>query len=324
MDEADETVRLAERAEIEEAYARVRATVRRTPVVEIAGGDLGVPCRVLLKLELLQHTGSFKARGALNTVLSMPEGTTGAVAASGGNHGAAVAWACGIAGIEADVFVPATSPSEKVRRIEQYGATAHVVDGYYREAYEASRAWAEGRAVVPVHAYDDDPIVAGAAGVGVEIGDQAPYAHKVLVPCGGGGLYSGTALALRDQTPVVPVEPERCPSLNASLAAGERVEVEVSGVAADSLGAATIGAHAYAVATELGAAPVLASDDQILAARRLLWDECRVLAEPGGVTALAALIAGRVDVRDGETVVVVVSGANHPTIPADVVTAVSA
>lgn len=317
------TRRLPSNAEIEEAYARVRPLVRRTPVVEIDGGDVGVAGRVLLKLELLQHTGSFKARGALNTVLSMPEGTTGAVAASGGNHGAAVAWACGIAGIEADVFVPSTSPTEKVRRIEQYGATAHVVDGWYAAAYEASRAWAEGRAVVPVHAYDEDTIVAGAAGVGVEIGDQAPYARRVLVPCGGGGLYSGTALALRDQVPVVPVEPDRCPSLTAALAAGERVDVEVSGVAADSLGAARTGERAFAVARELGAEPMLVSDDQILAARRLLWDECRVLAEPGGVTALAALVAGKADVREGETVVVVISGGNHPTIPDDVVATVS-
>ncbi|MFD1825618.1 MULTISPECIES: serine/threonine dehydratase [Mumia] len=317
------TVRLPGREQIEETYARLRPMVRRTPVVEIAGGDLGVAGRVLLKLELLQHTGSFKARGALNAVLAMPDGTAGAVAASGGNHGAAVAWACGIAGIEADVFVPSTSPMEKVRRIEEYGATAHIVDGYYAAAYEASRAWAEGRPVLPVHAYDADAIIAGAAGVGIEIGDQAPYARRVLVPCGGGGLYSGTALALRDVMPVVPVEPERCPSLVSALAAGERVDVDVSGVAADSLGAARIGERAFAVVRELAAEPLLVSDDQILAARRLLWDECRVLAEPGGVTALAALVAGKVDVRDGETVVVVISGANHPTIPADVVAPVS-
>lgn len=317
------TVVLPDRRRIEDAYARLRPMVRRTPIVEIAGGDLGVGGRVLLKLELLQHTGSFKARGALNTVLEMPEGTTGAVAASGGNHGAAVAWACGIAGIEADVFVPVTSPVEKVRRIERYGATAHVVDGYYADAYEASLEWARGRAVVPVHAYDADPIVAGAAGVGIEIGDQAPYARRVLVPCGGGGLYSGTALALRDQMPVVPVEPERCPSLAASLEAGGRVDVEVSGVAADSLGAGRVGERAFAVARALDASPLRVSDDQILAARRLLWEECRVLAEPGGVTALAALVAGKVDVRDGETVVVVISGANHPTIPEDVVAPVS-
>ncbi len=308
---------------IEESYTRLRPMVRRTPVVEIAGGDLGVAGRVLLKLELLQHTGSFKARGALNAVLSMPSTVTGAVAASGGNHGAALAWACGIAGLEADVFVPATSPVEKVRRIERYGATAHVVDGYYPEAYEASREWARDRAVVAVHAYDEEAILAGAAGVGVEIAEQAPYARRVLVPCGGGGLYGGTALALRDIAPVVPVEPERCASLAAALAAGERVDVPVSGVAADSLGAARTGERAFAVATELGAEPLLVSDDQILAARRLLWEECRVLAEPGAVTALAALTAGKVDVRDGETVVVVISGANHPTIPDDVVAPVS-
>ncbi|WP_370616018.1 serine/threonine dehydratase [Mumia sp. Pv 4-285] len=309
--------------DLEAAYTLLRPMVRRTPVVEVAGGDLGVAGRILLKLEMLQHTGSFKARGALNTVLRMPEGTTGAVAASGGNHGAAVAWACGISGIEADVFVPATSPPEKVRRIEAYGATAHVVDGYYAAAYDASRRWAEGREVVAIHAYDAATIVAGAAGVGIEIGDQAPYARRVLVPCGGGGLYSGTALALRDRVPVIPVEPQRCPSLASALDAGGPVDIEVSGAAADSLGAARVGDHAYAVARELGAAPLLVSDDQILAARRVLWEQCRLLAEPGGVTALAAVLAGLVDVRDGETVVVVVSGANHPTIPDDVVRPVS-
>ncbi|MFC6150770.1 MULTISPECIES: serine/threonine dehydratase [Mumia] len=317
------TVRLPEHEDLEAAYTLLRPLVRRTPVMEVAGGDLGVPGRVLLKLELMQHTGSFKARGALHTVLRMPEGTTGAVAASGGNHGAAVAWACGIAGIAADIFVPATSPAEKVRRIEAYGGTAHVVDGYYSAAYDASRRWSEGRDVVAVHAYDAASIVAGAAGVGIEVGDQAPFARRVLVPCGGGGLYSGTALALRERIQVVPVEPERCPSLAAAVEAGGPVDVDVSGVAADSLGAARIGEHAYAVAGALGAAPLLVSDDQILAARRLLWEECRVLAEPGGVTALAAVMSGAADVRDGETVVVVVSGANHPTIPEDVVAPVS-
>ncbi|MFY0405943.1 serine/threonine dehydratase [Solicola sp. PLA-1-18] len=306
---------LPTRAELESAAARVAGQVRRTPVLDVHGDELGVPARVVLKLELTQHTGSFKARGALNSVLSLPDGTTGVVTASGGNHGAALAWAAGHVGVSADVFVPSTSPQEKVDRIRGYGATAHVVDGYYPQAAEAARAYEAEHPVEMVHAYDQRSITCGAASVGLEISQQVPDADHVLVACGGGGLFSGTALALRDRVPVVPVEPERCANLAAARAAGEPVEIEVGGVAADSLGSSTVGRYAFAVSTELDLPPVTVPDDAIVEARRWLWQRCRVLAEPGAATPLAALMTGAVTVRPGEVVVVVVSGGNNPSIP---------
>jgi threonine dehydratase len=303
------------RADFESAAQRLHGQIRRTPLLEVHGAELDLPCRVVLKLELTQHTGAFKARGALNALLTLGPGVTGVVAASGGNHGAAVAWAAGIVGIPADVFVPSTSPEEKVARIRGYVARTHVVDGYYPEALKASREWAADRPVAQVHAYNDRAVACGAGTLGLEIADQVPQAQKVIVPCGGGGLYAGTALALRDRAQVVPVEPSNCPNLKAALDAGTPVVVPVSGIAADSLGAEKTGDLAFAAALEFGTRPVMVSDEQIGDARRWLWQRCRVLAEPGGAAALAGLVSGDIPVRAGETVVVVVSGGNNPTIP---------
>jgi threonine dehydratase len=302
-------------ADVEAAAVRLQGQVRRTPVLTLHGDELGVPGRVVLKLELLQHTGSFKARGALNSVLALPGGVHGVTAASGGNHGAALAWAARRAGLVADVFVSASSPAEKVERIRGFGATAHVVDGYYPEAFAAADTWARGRDVTSVHAYDRHSTVCGQGTVGLEIADQVPEAARVLVPCGGGGLYAGVATALRGRVPVTPVEPERCASMAAALDAGERVAVEVGGVAADALGASTIGEHAFAVARDLGAEAAVVTDEAILAARRWLWERCRVLAEAGAVAPLAALMTGAVSVHPGDTVVAVVSGGNNPATP---------
>lgn len=302
-------------ADVEAAAVRIQGKIRRTPVLEVHGEEVGVPGRVLLKLELTQHTGSFKARGAMNSILSLPDGVQGVTAASGGNHGAALAWAAQRLGLAADIFVSAASPKEKVDRIRGFGATAHVIDGYYPEAFAAADAWAKGRDVTSIHAFDQHTTVCGQGTVGLEIAEQVPEAARVLVACGGGGLYSGVATALRGHVPVTPVEPARCASLGAALDAGERVAVEVGGVAADSLGAATVGRYAFAVASDLGAEPVAVSDDDILTARRWLWERCRVLAEPGAAAPLAALMTGAVRVHPGDTVVAVVSGGNNPEIP---------
>ena len=309
------TVELPSRADIESAAVRLLGKVRRTPLLAVHGDELGVAGRVLLKLELTQHTGSFKARGALNSVLTLPEGTSGVVAASGGNHGAALAWAASLGGLDADLFVPASSPAEKIARVRGYGATAHVVEGYYPDAFEASVEWAAERPVEFVHAYDRFSTVCGAGSVGLEIDEEAPGADLVLVACGGGGLYAGTALALRDRTQVVPVEPERCANLHAAQASGEPVAIDVGGVAADSLGASTIGAYAFETAAALDTAPALVDDQAITEARRWLWQHCRILAEPGAATPLAALMTGAVTVHPGATVVVVISGGNNPEVP---------
>jgi threonine dehydratase len=306
---------LPTRADVEAAAQRLGRDVRRTPVLEVDGADLGVAARVLLKLELTQHTGSFKARGALNSVLSLPDGVRGVTAASGGNHGAALAWAAQRSGLAADIFVSAASPPEKIERIRGFGATTHVVDGYYPEAFAAAAEWAHGREVTSVHAYDQHSTVCGQGTVGLEIAEQVPEVTRVLVACGGGGLYAGVATALAGLVPVTPVEPERCASLHAALAAGKPVAVEVGGVAADALGAATIGDIAFGVARERGAEPAMVSDDDILTARQWLWERCRVLAEPGAVAPVAALLSGAVHPAPDDTVVLVVSGGNNPSLP---------
>ena len=312
------SVRLPAVTDLRAAASRLAGRVRRTPVLEVRGADLGVPGRVLLKLELTQHTGSFKARGALNSLLVATAGNRaaaadGVVAASGGNHGAAVAWAARTLGLPATVFVPATSPAAKIERVRAFGADVRVVDGYYPAAAAAAQEWAEGRDAVAVPAYDGFDVVCGQATVGLELLDQAPGAATVAVGCGGGGLFSGVALAGAGAYAVRPVEPDGCPALHAALAAGRPVDVDVGGVASDSMGAPRIGEHAFAVAGRLGTSAALVPGEAVLAARHWLWDRCRVLAEPGGAVALAGVMTGAVP-YDGD-VVVVVSGGNHSDVP---------
>ena len=303
------------RGDIESAAVRLCGKVRRTPVLELHGDELGVPARVVLKLELTQHTGSFKARGALNSVLSLDPGATGVVAASGGNHGTAVAWAAKRGGVEADIFVPDHAPQAKVDQIRAQQAKVHLVGGFVRDALDAAMKLAADMGATFIHPYDQFNTVAGAGTVGLEIELQVPDVHRVLVACGGGGLYAGLATALSGVVPVTPVEPTACPSLASAVEAGAPVQVEVGGVAVDSLGAGTAGSLALACAQSAGVVVPLVSDDDIVSARKWLWQRCRVLAEPGACTPLAALMAGAVTVHPGDTVVVVVSGGNDPRIP---------
>jgi threonine dehydratase len=317
---ATESIVVPSAPDLHRAAARLRGHIRRTPTFSLADDEVDVPwagrgVRVVLKLELTQHTGSFKARGALNTLLARPVPEAGVVAASGGNHGAAVAWAASRVGVPAHVFVPATSPSVKVERIESYGAKVVVVDGHYPQALAASREWAAQREVLEIHAYDTPEVVAGQGTLGLELVEQVPEASAVLVSCGGGGLYAGVALALGDSCAVVPVEPERCPTLHLAVSAGRPVRAQVGGVAADSMGAAEAGRIAHAVATSRGTQSVLVSDDAIVAARTFLWERCRILAEPGGATAFAALLSGAFVPEPNTTVVVVVSGGNTTDLP---------
>jgi threonine dehydratase len=305
------------RADVEAAYPRIEGAVRRTPVLDL-GGLPGVDARVVLKLELTQHTGSFKARGALNNVLSLDGSATGVCAASGGNHAAAVAWAAQKVGVTADVFVPRTATPAKIARIQEYGGRVHLVDGFVKEALEECADFSTDENVPQIHPYDTFETVSGAGTVGLEVAEQVPAASLVVLPCGGGGLFAGTATALTGRNMrVQPVEPEMCPALAEALAAGGPVEVAVGGVASDALGAARVGEIAYQVAVDTSVLPVLVSESEILEARRLLWSTARVLAEPGACVALAAVATGRVaaEVPAGETVVVVVSGGNNETIP---------
>jgi threonine dehydratase len=309
------SVAVPTQADVLEAAERLSGHVRRTPVLELSADELDVPGRVVVKLELMQHVGVFKARGALNSLLSLPVPSDGVLAASGGNHGAAVAWAASRAGIPARVYVPASSPRLKADRIAAYGADVVVVDGYYPDAFAACQDWADEHDVLQIHAYDMPTVVAGQGTLGVELIEQVPDASTILMSCGGGGLYAGIALGVGADIKAQPVEPELCPTLHTALRHGAPTRTGVSGVAADSMGAAMAGDIAYAVASGRGDSSVLVGDDAIRAARKFLWERCRVLAEPGGATALAALLSGRFRPQPDETTVVVVSGGNHPDLP---------
>jgi threonine dehydratase len=312
------SVVLPARSDVEAAAAKIHGRVRRTPVVELDGAEVGSRGRLVLKLELLQHAGSFKARGALNNVLSLPQGAESVAAASGGNHGAAVAWAATNAGLRADVFVPETSTPAKLARIEEYGATPHRVAGHVGDALEACAAFSEAHGVPVIHPYDTFETVCGAATLGLELLDQVPGIDQVVVACGGGGLYTGIANALADSgrmVPVQPVEPELCPHLHAAQEAGNPVFHESAGIAADALGPPAIGRFAFATAQRLGASSLLVPESAIVEARAFLWHRLRVLAEPAAAVPLAAVIAGMVSVEPRQTVALVVSGGNNATLP---------
>ena len=308
------------RADVEQAAVRIGSGVRRTPVVGLDAAELGLPGsgpagRLVLKLELLQHTGSFKARGALNNVMSLAAGTQGVCAASGGNHGAAVAWAASRAGLRADVFAPASSTPTKLQRIEEYGAVLHRVDGHVGDALDACLEFSQERGVPLLHPYDTSATVAGAGTLGLELLEQVPDLDRVVIACGGGGLYAGVANALAGLVDVQPVEPELCPHLHDALAAGDPVDRVAAGVAADALGPLSIGRIAFDTARTLGADALLVQEEAIVAARQFLWQRLRVLAEPAASVPLAAVMAGAVPVRAGETVALVISGGNNPAIP---------
>lgn len=309
------SLRMPARSDVESAAARIGEKVRRTPTLTLHGDELGVPARVVLKLELLQHTGSFKARGALNSVMALDGRVDAVTAASGGNHGAAVAWAAQRAGLHAEVFVPATSTPAKLDRIREYGASLRLVDGDVGDALEACLALSAAEGLPVIHPYDSYETVCGAGTLGLEVAEQVPDAELVLLGCGGGGLYAGVAAAVGDEIPVQPVESELCPHLYVARAAGEPVPHSAGGVAADSLGPPQVGRLAYEAATRHGVTSLLVDDGLVLRARRFLWDRVRVLAEPGACVALAALMAGKVALHPGSTAVVVVSGGNNPTVP---------
>ena len=306
-----------ERADIERAADRIGGLVRKTPVLLVDGGAFGVEGPLTLKLEQLQHSGSFKARGAFNRLLSAPVGPSGVVAASGGNHGAAVAYAARQLGHRAEVFVPEISSPAKVRFIEGYGAAVTVVGKNYAEALEASTVRAEESGAVVVHAYDQPEVVAGQGTLGRELEDQAPELDTVLVAVGGAGLIGGVAGWYRGGTRVVGGEPGAAPSLYSALEAGGPVDVETGGVAADSLGARRVGRVGFSVARRFVERVVLVDEAPIREAQRLLWESARLIVEPGGAVALAALLAGSYRPEPGERVGVVLCGAN--TDPKEVV-----
>jgi threonine dehydratase len=298
------------RSDVEAARERIDGYVRRTPVLELGPGAFGLEGRLTLKLELTQHTGSFKPRGAFNKLLASEVREVGVIAASGGNFGLAVAYAARTLGHRAEIFVPSNSPKVKADGIRALGAEVTVVDGYYDEALDASRARAEESGALVLHAYDQPEIVAGQGTVGAELAEQVPDAETVLVAIGGGGLIGGIGAWYEGRTRVIGVEPETSTSMTSALAAGGPVDVTYGGYAADSLGTKRAGEIAFEIVSKHVERVVLVSGDQILEAQRRLWREVRVFAEPGGAAALAALLSGAYVPEPGEHVVVVVCGAN--------------
>jgi threonine dehydratase len=301
-------------ADITEAAARIAPYVRRTPIMRFAAGDLGLAYGVTLKLELLQHAGSFKPRGAFNRILRAQSAgllpASGVIAASGGNHGAAVAYAAQQLGLAAEIFVPELTPAAKCARIESFGARLVRTGAAYAEAFAASQIRAAETGALVVHAYDHEDVLAGQGTTALEFEADAPDLTHVLVATGGGGLIGGMAAWLAGRIKVISVEPEGCPTLYGALAAGHPLVGPVGGVAADSLGARESGALMFPIAQLYVSEAVLVIDAAITAAQRLLWDRMRLIAEPGGATALSALLSGAWVPPPGARVGVLVCGAN--------------
>ncbi len=314
MSETNETLGLA-RAQVDAAAATLGPRIRRTPIMTVDGSELGVEGLVTLKLEHLQHAGSFKARGALHFLLTNEISAAGVTAASGGNHGVAVAWAAAQLGHRATIFVPTISSPAKVDRLRSLDAEVIQTGSVYAEALAVCRDHQATSGATAVHAYEAADVMAGAGTTGRELAEQLiesgwPTPDRVLVACGGGGLVGGVAAWLEATTSIVACETEGTAALTRALEAGEPVDVEVSGVAADALGATRIGSLAFDTLRAAGATTAVVDDDAVVAARRNLWDRFRLLVEPSAAVPLAALEAGRVKTGPGDHTAVIICGAN--------------
>jgi threonine dehydratase len=299
-------------ADIEAAARRIAGHVRRTPCLDVEPGLFGVnnDRPVSLKLEFLQHAGSFKPRGAFNTLLQGSVPAAGVAAASGGNHGAAVAWAAQQLGHRATIFVPEIASPVKIERIQSFGAEVRVGGARYADALAACEAFIAGTGALSVHAYDAVPTMAGQGTVAREWQVDAPDLDTVLVAVGGGGLIAGMAAWFSGRVKVIGVEPEGSRCLHAALEAGRPVDVPVESIAADSLGARRTGDLVFAIAQSLVERVVLVPDAAIVAAQKRLWSGLRVASEPGGAAAFAALAGGFYVPAQGERVGVLLCGAN--------------
>jgi threonine dehydratase len=296
----------------------IRPYVRRTPVLEIDAADTGRGPRPLwLKLELLQHSGSFKARGAFANLLMRKVPEAGVVAASGGNHGAAVAYAAMRMRVPAKIFVPSISSPAKIARIRAYGADLAIEGERYADALAASEAWAEKTGAMSVHAFDQDETLLGQGTLGTELEHQVPELNTLLVAVGGGGLIGGIAAWYTRRIKVVGVEPFAAPTLTKAMAAGYPVDAEAGGVAADSLAPRRVGERVFPIAKKYVDGAVLVTDEAIVEAQKALWQAARIVAEPGGAAAFAALLFGAYRPQGAERVGIVVSGGNSTAVDFD-------
>ena len=304
-----------ERETVRETAARIAPHIRRTPVLEVDGADLDLPgVRLVFKLEFLQHAGSFKSRGAFNHMMTRSIPEAGVVAASGGNHGAAVAYAAMRTGHRATIFVPKVASAAKVEQIRSYGAQLEVVGERYADALAASETWVAENGAVAIHAYDQVETLQGQATLGLELEEQAPGIDALLVAVGGGGLIAGIAAWYAGRIPIIGVEPELAPTLTRALEAGRPVDSPAGGIAADSLAPRRVGELVYPIAARYVARTALVTDDAIRNAQRALWRALRIVAEPGGAAALAALLSGAWKAKPGETIGVLLCGANTTAV----------
>jgi threonine dehydratase len=296
------------RSDVVVAWALIKSHVRRTPVIELPAGSLGIACPLAVKLEQLQVSGSFKGRGAFHKLLSSKVPAAGVIAASGGNHGAAVAYAARALGHKAEIFVPTIASPAKVARLRSYGAIVNQVGAVYAEARAASEKRAAETGALVVHAYEDPGVFAGAGSVALEFAEQS-HLDTLLIAVGG-ATRDQSAAAVGSMTRIVAVETEGTPTLHQARKAGKPVPVAISGIAADALGASLIGTPNFELAARFVASSLLVTDDAVRAAQKCLWDELRMIAEPAGATALAALLSGAYTPAPDERVGVLICGAN--------------
>ncbi|ESX20062.1 threonine/serine dehydratase [Mesorhizobium sp. M1060] len=290
---------------------RIRRYIRHTPVLRVDMADFDrPPLAVDLKLECLQHSGSFKARGAFTNLLERPVPAAGVVAASGGNHGAAVAYAAMRLGHKATIFVPEVSPAAKLQRIRGYGAELIVGGARYAEALAASEAFAEKTGALQIHAFNQEETLVGQGTLGLEIENDLPDIDTLLVAVGGGGLIGGIAAWFAGGIRIIAIEPEGAPTLHHAFEAGHPVDAPAEGVAADSLAPKRVGEMMFPIAEAFVERSILVTDDAIIAAQKALWERVRIIAEPGGAAAFAALLSGRYTPAPGERIAVLVCGSN--------------
>lgn len=303
------------RAGIAAAYDKIRLHIRRTPVLDLSGRDFGLADFSLnLKLELLQHTGSFKARGAITNLLFREVPAAGIGAASGGNHGVAVAFAAHTFHIPARIFVPRVCSPAKQRLIRNYGAELVVTGERYAESLAACNQWMEKSGAMAIHAFDQKETLLGQGTVGLEWEEQVPNLDTLFVAVGGGGLIGGIAAWFEGRIKIIGVEPETAPTLFKAFEAGRPVDAEAGGLAADSLAPRRVGECMFPIAQKYVERVILVSDDDIRKAQETLWNTTRIAAEPGGVVALVALTSGKYAPDKDERVGVLICGGNTTAV----------
>jgi threonine dehydratase len=302
---------------IRATYARIRDYVRRTPTLEVAAADFGLGGRITFKLELNQCAGSFKTRGAFANLLTRPVSAAGVVAASGGNHGVAVAYAARRLGIPARIFVPRVASLAKQDEIRRFGAQLVVVGEHYADALAECRRFMESSDALEVHAYDQRETLLGQGTIGLELDEQVPRCDTLIVAVGGGGLIGGLAAWFAGRVKLIAVEPRAAPTLTKALAAGRPVDAEAGGIAADSLAPRRVGEIMFPLAQRFVDQVILVEDEAIRDAQRALWRELRVAAEPGGAAAFVPLLTGLYRPKTDERVVVLVCGGNTTAVNFD-------